>query len=199
MRRSITDYEISLIKGMLKLGMANNRIQMYFNTMERPVNSGRITGIKNGTYSNSKKIASADKAEVLSFINAKKLGQAGRPVKPSDLDFSDVKSLSELLEGMVGHDKENPSGNYTVLPLHDSQLQIIRSSLEITMEAQKLPKWSQSTLTFLSGVTAVLAELKGTIEQATDTTKSAFVPLLKLLNKILTKLQAVLEALKYDE
>lgn len=198
MPRSITDHEIALIKGMLRLGMPNNKIQMYFNTMERPVNSGRITGIKNNTYSNSAKITAAKKKAVEDFIKAKKFGQSGQPVKPKDLDFSEVTELSELLKGMVGHDNKEP-GNYTILPLHDSQLQIIRSSLDITLEAQKTPKWSQSTVTFLKGVTAVLAELKGTIEQTTETTKTAIIPLINLINKIISKLQAMLEALKFEE
>lgn len=48
--RSITDKEISLIKAMLARGMRNRDIQFYFNRQDRPVNSGRITGIKSGSY-----------------------------------------------------------------------------------------------------------------------------------------------------
>jgi hypothetical protein len=47
--RSITDREISLIKAMLARGMRNRDIQFYFNRQDRPVNSGRITGIKDGS------------------------------------------------------------------------------------------------------------------------------------------------------
>lgn len=49
-KRSITDQEIGLIKAMLSRGMANNSIQFYFNRQDRPVNSGRITGIRQGKY-----------------------------------------------------------------------------------------------------------------------------------------------------
>lgn len=49
-KRSITDEEIGLIKAMLSRGMANKAIQFYFNRQDRAVNSGRISGIKQGTY-----------------------------------------------------------------------------------------------------------------------------------------------------
>lgn len=49
-KRSITDPEIALIKAMLARSMKNRDIQFYFNRQDRPVNSGRITGIRDGTY-----------------------------------------------------------------------------------------------------------------------------------------------------
>lgn len=49
-RRTITDIEIGLIKAMLRRGMRNRDIQFYFNRQDRPVNSGRITNIRTGTY-----------------------------------------------------------------------------------------------------------------------------------------------------
>jgi hypothetical protein len=49
-RRSITDEEIGLIKAMLGRRMRNRDIQFYFNRQDRPVNSGRITGINVGDY-----------------------------------------------------------------------------------------------------------------------------------------------------
>lgn len=49
-RRSITDEEIGLTKAMLRRGMRNRDIQFYFNRQDRPVNSGRITGINAGAY-----------------------------------------------------------------------------------------------------------------------------------------------------
>lgn len=49
-KRSITGEEIGLIKAMLKRGMANKDIQFYFNRQDRPVNSGRITGIRQRSY-----------------------------------------------------------------------------------------------------------------------------------------------------
>lgn len=198
MPRSITDHEIALIKGMHRRSMANNKIQMHFNTMQRPVNSGRISDIKKGTYSDSKNIKAASKEAVENFLKAKTFGHSGQPVKPAHMDVSDIKSLATLLDRMVGHDNNNP-GNYTILPLHDSQLNIIRYSLNITLEAEKIPKWSQSTVTFLKGVTSVLEELKGTIEQIKDTSKSAIGPLINLVNNVLSKIQKMLEALKFED
>jgi len=50
-KRSITDQEIGLIKTMLfSRRMKNRDIQFYFNRPDRPVNSGRITQIRDGTY-----------------------------------------------------------------------------------------------------------------------------------------------------
>lgn len=49
-KRSISDEEIGLIKTMLDRGMKNQNIQFYFNRPNRPVNSGRITQIRQGTY-----------------------------------------------------------------------------------------------------------------------------------------------------
>jgi len=55
-KRSITDQEISLIKAMLTRGMKNKDIQFFFNRPERPVNSGRISTIGSGSYSNAAKV-----------------------------------------------------------------------------------------------------------------------------------------------
>lgn len=57
-RRSVTDEEISLIKAMLARGMRNRDIQFYFNRQDRPVNSGRITGIRKGGYGPNTPVAS---------------------------------------------------------------------------------------------------------------------------------------------
>jgi len=66
---SITEYEISIIKAMLARGMRNKDIQFFFNRPERPVNSGRITGIKNGTYSSSKTINPATEQSLNKFLS----------------------------------------------------------------------------------------------------------------------------------
>src|SRR5438093_975213 len=68
--RSIADHEIALIKAMLARGMKNKDIQFFFNRPDRPVNSGRITGIRKETYGPSKSIASASEAELDEFIAA---------------------------------------------------------------------------------------------------------------------------------
>jgi hypothetical protein len=67
-KASITDEEIALIKAMLGRGMKNKNIQFFFNRPDRAVNSGRITGIRDGSYSNSAKIAAATDAELDAFI-----------------------------------------------------------------------------------------------------------------------------------
>ena len=67
-KRSISDSEIALIKAMLARNMKNKDIQFYFNRPERPVNSGRISTIGTGTYSNSSSIPSAADAELDTFI-----------------------------------------------------------------------------------------------------------------------------------
>ena len=69
-KRSITDEEIALIKAMDARGMKNKDIQFFFNRPERPVNSGRITGIKNGSYSDSSKIGAADDNTLDSFLKS---------------------------------------------------------------------------------------------------------------------------------
>lgn len=65
-KRSITDHEIGLIKTMLARGMANNSIQFYFNRQDRPVNSGRITGIRQRAY--GPEVAKASDAELTEFL-----------------------------------------------------------------------------------------------------------------------------------
>jgi hypothetical protein len=58
-RRSIKDEEIGLIKAMLHRGMRNRDIQFYFNRQDRPVNSGRITGINSGAYGPEVQVATS--------------------------------------------------------------------------------------------------------------------------------------------
>lgn len=67
--RSISDQEISLIKAMLKRGMKNKEIQFFFNRPDRAVNSGRITGIKFGEYSNSAEISPATQKQLDNFLS----------------------------------------------------------------------------------------------------------------------------------
>jgi len=69
-KRSITDKEISLIKAMLQRGYKNQEIQFHFNRPDRPVNSGRITGIRNGSYADAGKIAIASDAGLDAFLSS---------------------------------------------------------------------------------------------------------------------------------
>ena len=68
MARTITDKEIALIKGMLVRRIKNADIQFFFNRPGRHVNSGRITNIADGTYSNSAQIAAASDDELNAFL-----------------------------------------------------------------------------------------------------------------------------------
>ena len=67
--RSISDFEISLIKAMINRGMKNKDIQFFFNRPDRSVNSGRISGIRSGDYSNSSEIPNASKTELDNFLS----------------------------------------------------------------------------------------------------------------------------------
>lgn len=67
-RRSITDEEIGFIKAMLAQKMKNRDIQFYFNRQDRPVNSGRITQIRDGSY--GPEIAAATDAELAAFLSS---------------------------------------------------------------------------------------------------------------------------------
>ena len=69
-RRTITEKEIALIKAMLSRGMKNRSIQFFFNRPDRPVNSGRISTIRSGSYSNSAEIAAATDEDLDLFIES---------------------------------------------------------------------------------------------------------------------------------
>lgn len=65
-KRTIQDHEIGLIKAMLRKGWANNKIQFYFNKPDRPVNSGRITGIRQRVYGGN--VSTASDQELAEFL-----------------------------------------------------------------------------------------------------------------------------------
>ena len=68
MARTITDYEIALIKAMLARRMKTTDIQFFFNRPSRPVNSGRISNIADGSYSDSASIPAATDDELDTFL-----------------------------------------------------------------------------------------------------------------------------------
>jgi hypothetical protein len=68
--RSITDREIALIKAMLTRGSKNKDIQFFFNRPDRPVNTGRISTIRSGSYSNSAQIAPVSDEELEAFLRS---------------------------------------------------------------------------------------------------------------------------------
>ena len=80
--RSITDQEIALIKALLARGWKNRDIQFLFNRPDRAVNTGRISTIQNGTYSQSSTIPMASNAELQAFLDAH------APVVGRPLDFA---------------------------------------------------------------------------------------------------------------
>ena len=71
MARSITDQEIALIKAMIARGMTNTDTQFFFNRPGRPVNSGRISNIADGTYGSSASIPAATDEELNTFLDAR--------------------------------------------------------------------------------------------------------------------------------
>ncbi len=104
-KRSITDEEIRLIKAMLKRGMKNNEIQFYFNRQDRPVNSGRITQIKNNDYGAASLGAVTDQ-ELVAFMADFKPAEVGaamiaaQPSAPPATSKAEIaKSLFEQKEG----------------------------------------------------------------------------------------------------
>lgn len=95
-KRSITDVEIGLIKAMLGRKMKNSDIQLYFNRPDRKVNSGRITGIGNGSYSNSKTIAAASTADLDAFLSDAASSVSAQPDDP----LSETRIRAHFSEGM---------------------------------------------------------------------------------------------------
>lgn len=104
--RSIKDEEISLIKAMAARGMKNKDIQFFFNRPDRSVNSGRITGIKDGTYSNSASIPAANNSSLDEFLTSFKATevsatitvQGDAPSALSDGGFMDEAILAGMFE-----------------------------------------------------------------------------------------------------
>ena len=66
--RSISEREIALIKAMLARGLKNKDIQFFFNRPDRPVNTGRISTIRSGSYSNSSQITAASEHDLEDFL-----------------------------------------------------------------------------------------------------------------------------------
>lgn len=73
--RSITDREIGLIKAMLRRELKNRDIQFYFNRQDRPVNSGRITQIRDKDY--GPEVVEATDAELNDFLGGFKAADVG--------------------------------------------------------------------------------------------------------------------------
>lgn len=85
-KRTMTDEEIALAKGMLAKGMKNDAVHFYFNRADRLISSGRIAQIKKGKYGASVTAASPEELEVfLADWQARQLpGTARGPTSPTD-------------------------------------------------------------------------------------------------------------------
>jgi len=109
-KRSITDDEIALIKAMISRGMAAKDIQFFFNRPDRSVNSGRISGIRNGTYSNSRDISAANNEKLDEFLASFKPGEvavnvsvpAASGTAPNNDPVSEATIRAMFLEGEDG-------------------------------------------------------------------------------------------------
>lgn len=104
-KRSISDEEIALIKAMLAAGMKNSEILFYFNKKTRPVNGGRISQIKDGSYSDSSSIAAASEAELKDFF---KKHEASTQVR----EKTDREKLTDRIQSMF---EQQPDGRWKFL------------------------------------------------------------------------------------
>jgi hypothetical protein len=89
-KRSISDFEISLVKAMIEAKFEKQKIQAYFTNPDRPVNFGRIADIESGKYGGS--IRKASQQELQEFLASWEKPQAmhvareiGSPVEKSRL------------------------------------------------------------------------------------------------------------------
>lgn len=94
-RRSISDGEVALIKAMISRGMKNKDIQFFFNRPNRPVNTGRISTIASGSYSDSLEIDEASPQELDSFIASISSKRGG-----ADTEFSPLPTFSDLVRAL---------------------------------------------------------------------------------------------------
>jgi hypothetical protein len=104
--RSITESEIALIKTMLARGLKNKDIQFFFNRPDRPVNAGRISTIRSGSYSNSSQIDAASDDELEIFLQSfeSSNGTRGKKIGPTIVErarafFRKSKDGTWSLEG----------------------------------------------------------------------------------------------------
>jgi hypothetical protein len=96
--RSISDREIALIKALIKTGMKNKDIQFLFNRPDRPVNSGRISGIAKGDYGESKDIPEATEKDIEEFLEGFSKNSTGISVSLSN---GEIKQMNEPISEKV--------------------------------------------------------------------------------------------------
>ncbi len=104
MARTITDREIALIKAMIARGMKNADIQFFFNRPDRRVNSGRISTIADGTYSNSASISAAADDELNVFLSDHSPSADMPAVARISIEGDAEPSAGTLLRAMFAQD-----------------------------------------------------------------------------------------------
>ena len=112
MARSITDQDIALIKAMIARGMTNTDIQFFFNRPGRPVNSGRISNIADGTYSNSASLPAATDEELNAFLEARSPSTDVPPVTLGSSSGDSDPVSAAVLRAMFAKD---PAGHWRLL------------------------------------------------------------------------------------
>ena len=99
-KRTITDPEIGLIKAMIAREVKNRDIQFFFNRPDRAVNSGRITDIASGKYSNSAAIPAVSDSDLNAFLATHK-PSSSMPLVITPVKVDASNPLSEkTLRGM---------------------------------------------------------------------------------------------------
>ncbi|MCW5688650.1 MAG: ATP-binding protein [Pseudolabrys sp.] len=112
-KRSITDEEIALIKGMLDSDIEKTKIQAYFTHPDRPVNFGRITNIEKGSY--GPEVQSATQDEVGRFLSTWN-AQRGKAVEAVIEEALDPRSLPPTHpRRMVSYFEQRADGIWTVM------------------------------------------------------------------------------------
>lgn len=112
-KRSITDKEIALIKAMAARGTKNKDIQFLFNRPDRPVNSGRITEIKDGSYSDSASIPAANDKSLDDFLTSFKATGVSTSAKVPDAKSSAPQENGPMSEAaLVNMFEKKDSGTW---------------------------------------------------------------------------------------
>lgn len=104
MARTITDQEIALIKAMITRGMKTTDIQFFFNRPDRPVNSGRISNIADGSYSDSVAIPAATDDELNKFLAEHSLSTDTPSIVVAQTDFETDPISRSVLVAMFSKD-----------------------------------------------------------------------------------------------
>lgn len=102
-KRSISDDEVALIRAMLKRGIANRDIQFFFNRPDRPVNTGRISQIKKGTYAKDVKASTDEELDAFLATAPRHVGGVTAPQAASEVaDPTSEHAISHLFREKDG-------------------------------------------------------------------------------------------------